>query len=31
MEQLLRWMKPELKPSILMGNEKVLVGGLKKK
>ncbi len=31
MEQLIRWMKPELKPSILMGNEKVLVGGLKKK
>lgn len=31
MEQLLRWMKPELKPSILMGNEKVLVSGLKKK
>ena len=24
MEQLLKWMKPELKPSILMGNEKVL-------
>lgn len=31
MEQLLRWMKPELKPSILMGNEKVLIGGLKHK
>ena len=30
MEQLLNWMKPELKPSILMGNEKVLVRGLKK-
>lgn len=31
MEQLLSWMKPELKPSILMGNEKVLAGGLKNK
>jgi len=31
MEQLLSWMKPELKPSILMGNEKVLVGRLKKR
>ena len=30
MEQLLRWMKPELKPSILMGNEQVLKSGLKK-
>jgi L,D-peptidoglycan transpeptidase YkuD (ErfK/YbiS/YcfS/YnhG family) len=28
MELLLRWMNPELKPSIIMGNEKVLVGGL---
>lgn len=31
MERLLDWMTPELKPSILMGNEKVLVEGLKKK
>jgi len=29
MEQLLRWMKPELKPSILMGTEKILISGLK--
>ncbi len=29
MEQLLKWMKPELKPSILMGNDKVLMSGLK--
>lgn len=29
MEGLLRWMKPESKPSILMGNEKVLMSGLK--
>lgn len=29
MEQLLRWMKPELKPSILMGTEKNLISGLK--
>lgn len=31
MEQLLHWMKPELKPSILMGNKNVLIGGLTKK
>jgi len=31
MEKLLNWMKPELKPSMLMGNEKVLAGGLKRK
>jgi L,D-peptidoglycan transpeptidase YkuD (ErfK/YbiS/YcfS/YnhG family) len=31
MEQLLHWMSPELKPSILMGNEKVLINGLAKK
>jgi L,D-peptidoglycan transpeptidase YkuD (ErfK/YbiS/YcfS/YnhG family) len=30
MEQLLKWMNPELKPSILMGNEKVLMSGLRK-
>ncbi len=30
MEWLLRWMNPELKPSVIMGNEKVLVGGLMK-
>lgn len=29
MEQLLKWMKPELKPSVLMGNDKVLLSGLK--
>ena len=29
MEQLLRWMKPELKPSILMGTERILISGLK--
>ncbi len=29
MEGLLNWMKPELKPSILMGNEKILMTGLK--
>ena len=29
MEWLLKWMNPELKPSILMGNEKVLMSGLK--
>jgi L,D-peptidoglycan transpeptidase YkuD (ErfK/YbiS/YcfS/YnhG family) len=28
MEQLLKWMKPELKPSILMGNYNVLMSGL---
>ncbi len=28
MERLLNWMKPESKPSILMGNEKVLMSGL---
>ena len=28
MERLLNWMNPELKPSILMGNEKVLMKGL---
>ncbi len=28
MERLLNWMKPESKPSILMGNEKVLMFGL---
>ena len=28
MEGLLKWMKPESKPSILMGNEKVLMSGL---
>jgi len=31
MEQLLSWMKPELKPSILMGTEKILISGLKHK
>lgn len=31
MEQLLRWMKPELKPSILMGTEKIVISGLKHK
>lgn len=30
MERLLNWMRPELKPSILMGNEKVLLTGFKK-
>jgi len=30
MESLLYWMNPELKPSILMGNEKTLISGLKK-
>ena len=30
MESLLKWMNPEMKPSILMGNEKVLDGGLKR-
>ncbi len=29
MEWLLKWMKPELKPSIIMGNEQVLISGLK--
>lgn len=29
MEGLLKWMNPDLKPSILMGNEKVLMAGLK--
>jgi len=29
MEDLLKWMKPESRPSILMGNEKVLMSGLK--
>lgn len=29
MEQLLKWMKPDLKPSILMGNDKILMSGLK--
>ena len=29
MEQLLRWMRPALRPSILMGNEHVLTFGLK--
>ena len=29
MEWLLKWMNPELKPSILMGNEKTLMSGLK--
>jgi len=29
MEQLLKWMKPESKPSILMGNEKVLMAGIR--
>ena len=29
MEQLLRWMRPDSKPSILMGNENVLTAGLK--
>ena len=28
MERLLKWMKPESKPSILMGNEKVLMSGV---
>jgi len=31
MEQLLRWMKPELKPSILMGTGKNLISALKNK
>ncbi|MDP3643561.1 MAG: L,D-transpeptidase family protein [Bacteroidota bacterium] len=31
MEMLLKWMNPELKPSIIMGNEKVLLDGLRKK
>lgn len=31
MEQLLRWMKPELKPSILMGNGRNLISALKNK
>ena len=31
MERLLNWMNPDMKPSILMGNEKVLIGGLRKK
>jgi len=26
---LLKWMKPESKPSILMGNEKVLMDGIR--
>jgi L,D-peptidoglycan transpeptidase YkuD (ErfK/YbiS/YcfS/YnhG family) len=30
METLLKWMRPELKPSILMGTEKVLMDGLKR-
>lgn len=29
MEWLLRWMNPELKPSIIMGNEQILISGLK--
>ena len=29
MEELLKWMKPESKPSILMGNEKVLMAGIR--
>jgi len=29
MEGLLKWMNPESKPSILMGNEKILMAGLK--
>lgn len=29
MESLLKWMNPEMNPSILMGNEKMLVDGLK--
>jgi len=29
MESLLKWLNPEMKPSVLMGNEKVLDGGLK--
>ena len=29
MEWLLRWMNPELNPSIIMGNEQVLKSGLK--
>ena len=28
MEELLKWMNPELKPSILMGNVKILMSGL---
>lgn len=31
MESLLKWMNPKRKPSILMGNEKVLMSGLKNK
>lgn len=31
MEKLLKWMNPESKPSILMGTEKVLMSGLKRK
>ena len=30
MEQLLKWMNPEMNPSILMGTEKILRAGLKK-
>ncbi|HAQ19732.1 MAG TPA: hypothetical protein DCR40_10940 [Prolixibacteraceae bacterium] len=30
MEMLLKWMNPELKPSIIMGNEKDLLDGLRK-
>jgi len=30
MERLLNWMNPELKPSIIMGNKKVLVSGIGK-
>lgn len=31
MERLLKWMNPELNPSVIMGNRKVLIGGLKTK
>jgi len=31
MEWLLNWMKPELKPSILMGTQKILTSGIKTK
>jgi len=30
MEKLLKWMNPESSPSILMGTEKLLIGGMKK-
>lgn len=30
MEWILNWMDPKLKPSIIMGNEKILISGIKK-